>query len=215
MMLKKEREVIFLLEKHLEEVKEWLKVFSEALRYYLSDNLEKFNSLHLRKNVNSAFLEAERQEIWHRLCDGAYFPITRGDLFEIVKSVGRIADAATLSYETFMYLQPQIPSKIKNQLAIMTRLVCFLFQPIHESILYYLRGDDVQKVIEKNVDQFLQKRAEVNALSSDLKNQIYSSSLDRWQKSHLNDCIESIVTISTQTAETNDKIQLIIVKLAS
>jgi hypothetical protein len=37
MMLKKEREVIFLLEKHLDEIKEWLKISSEALSYYLSD----------------------------------------------------------------------------------------------------------------------------------------------------------------------------------
>ena len=35
MMLKKEREVIFLLEKHLDEIKEWLKISSEALCYYL------------------------------------------------------------------------------------------------------------------------------------------------------------------------------------
>ncbi len=215
MMLKKEREVIFLLEKHLEEIKEWLKVSSEALDYYLSDDLEKFKSLLLRKNANSAFLEAERQEIWHRLCKGAYFPVIRKDLLEIVKSVGRIADAATLSCETFMYLQPEMPIKIKNQFAIMTRLVFFLFRPIHESILYYLRGDDAQNVIRKNVDQFLEKRAEVSALSRDLKNQIYSSSLDHWQKSYLNDCMESIATISSQAVETNDKIQLIIVKIAS
>ena len=89
-----------------------------------------------------------------------------------MKSVGRIADAATLSGETFLFLQPEIPLKIKNQLATLVRLVFFLFQPIHESVLYYLRGDDVLKVIRKNVDEFLMKSAEVNALASTLKNQI-------------------------------------------
>ena len=215
MMLKKEREVIFLMEKHLDEIKEWLKVSAEALSSYLSDDLEKINYLLLRKIEISTSLETERREIWDRLCNGAYFPTIRGDLLGIVKSVGRIADAATLSCETFLYLQPEIPMKIKNQLATMVRMVFFLFRPLHESVLYYLRGDDVLKVIRKNVDVFLEKRAEVNVLANNLKNQIYSSDLDHWQKSHLNDCMQSISSISSQAVETNDQIQLIMVKVVS
>jgi len=215
MMLKKEREVIFLLEKHLDEIKEWLKISSEALSYYFSDDLEKINHLLLRKNEISTSLETDRREIWDRLCNGAYFPVIRGDLLGIVKSVGRIADAATLSCETFLCLQPEIPVKIKNQLSTMVRMVFFLFRPLHESVLYYLRGDDVLKVIRKNVDAFLVKRAEVNTLASNLKNQIYSSDLDHWQKSHLNDCMQSISSISSQAIETNDQIQLIMVKIVS
>ena len=215
MMLKKEREVNFLLEKYLDEIKEWLKVSSDALSSYLSDDVEKINHLLLSKNQIHTSLETGRQEIWDRLCNGAYLPFMRGDLYGIVKSVGKIADAATLSCETFLFLQPEIPIKIKNQLATIVRMVFFLFRPIHESVLYYLRGDDVQKVIRKNVDVFLAKRAEVNTLASNLKNQIYSSDLDHWQKSHLNDCMQSISSISSQAIETNDQIQLIMVKIVS
>jgi uncharacterized protein Yka (UPF0111/DUF47 family) len=215
MMLKKERDVNFLLEKHLDEIKEWLKVSSEALSSYLSDDNEKINYLLLSKNQIQTSLEAGRQEIWQRLCNGAYFPVIRGDLYGIVKNVGRIADAATLSCETFLYLQPEIPLKIKNQLATIVRMVFFSFRPIHESILYYLRGDDVLKVIRKNVTEFLEKRAEVNALASNLKKQIYSSDLDHWQKSHLNDCLQSIADISSRAIDTNDQIQLIMVKIVS
>jgi len=214
-MLKKEREVIFLLEKHLDEIKEWLKISSEALSYYLSDDLQKINHLLLCKNQIHTSLEAGRQEIWDRLCNGAYLPVMRGDLYGIVKSVGRIADAATLSCETFLFLQPEIPIKVKTQLATIVRMVFFLFRPIHESVLYYLRGDDVLKVVRKNVDAFLVKRAEANTLASNLKNQIYSSDLDHWQKSHLNDCMQSISSISTQATEANDQIQLIMVKIVS
>jgi len=95
------------------------------------------------------------------------------------------------------------------------RMAFFLFRPIHESVLYYLRGDDVLKVIRKNVDAFLVKRAEVNTQASNLKNQIYASDLDYWQKSRINDCMQSVSSISSQSAETNDQIQLVIVKIAS
>jgi hypothetical protein len=73
----------------------------------------------------------------------------------------------------------------------------------------------VLKVIRKNVDAFLVKRAEVNTLASNLKNQIYSSDLDYWQKSQINDCLQSVSSISTQFAETNDQIQLVMVKIIS
>jgi len=215
MMLKKEREVIFLMEKHLDEIKEWLKISSEALRSYLSDDLEKIKCLLLMKNEIQTSLETERQEIWDRLCNGAYFPVIRGDLLGIVKSVGRIADAATTSCETFLFLKPEMPIKIKNQFSIMVPIVFHLFGPIHESILYYLRGDDVLKIIRKNVGEFLRKMTEINAVESDLKHQIYSSDLDNWQKSHLNDCVESISIVSLQANATKNKIQQIMVKVVS
>jgi predicted phosphate transport protein (TIGR00153 family) len=215
MMLKKEREVNFLLEKHLDEIKEWLKVSSEALSSFLSDDIDKINHLLLSKNQIHTSLEAGCQEIWERLCNGAYLPVMRGDLYGIVKSVDRIADAATLACETFLFLQPEIPIKIKNQLATIVRMVFFLFRPVHESVLYYLRGDDVLKVIRKNVDAFLVKRAEVNNLASNLKSQIYSSDLDYCQKLHINECVQSVSNISSQSAESNDQIQLIMVKIVS
>ncbi len=215
MMLKKEREVIFLLEKHLDEIKEWLKISSEALSSYLSDDLEKIRYLLLRKNEIQTSLETERQEIWDKLCNGAYFPVIRGDLLGIVKSVGRIAAAATTACETFLFLNPEMPIKIKNQFSTLVPIIFHLFGPIHESILYYLRGDDVLKIIRKNVAVFSRKMTEINAVESDLKQQIYSSDLDNWQKSHLNDCMQSIAFVSSQANETKDKIQLVMVKIVS
>jgi len=156
-------------------------------------------------------LEAARQEIWNKLCNGAYFPTIRGDLLGIVKSAGRIADAATTSCETFSLLQPEMPIKIKNQFSTMIPIAFHLSVPIHESILYYLSGDDVLKIIRKNIDEFFKKMAELNMVESDLKHQIYSSALDNWQKSNLNDCMASISIVSLQANETKDKIQQIMV----
>ena len=215
MMLKKEREVIFLLEKHLDEIKEWLKVSAEALSSYLSDDLEKIKYVLLMKNEIQTSLEAARQEIWNKLCNGAYFPTIREDLLGIVNSVGRIADAATASCETFSLLQPEMPIKIKNQFSTIVPIAFHLFGPVHESILYYLRGDDVLKIIKKNIEEFLRKMAELKVVESDLKQLIYSSVPDNWQKSNLIDCMKSISIVSSQANETKDKIQQIMVKIAA
>ena len=60
-MLKKEREVNFLLEKHLDEIKEWLKVSSEALGAYLADDVNKISHLLLSKSQIQTSLETGRR----------------------------------------------------------------------------------------------------------------------------------------------------------
>jgi hypothetical protein len=57
--------------------------------------------------------------------------------------------------------------------------------------------------------------AELKVVESDLKKLIYTSVLDNWQKSNLNDCMKSISIVSSQANETKDKIQQIMVKIVA
>jgi len=215
MMLKKEREVNFLMEKHLDDIRDWLKTASEALRSFFSDDIEKIKFIILKKKGFQATAENDRQEIWDKLCKGAYLPAIRGDLLSIAQRVGRSADAAADCCETFLFQRPEIPLKLKNRFALLSDAAFKLFPPIHDSILYYLRGSDVLKIIRQNIKEFRRIKAEVNTIESDLKHLIYSSSLDAWHKGQLNSCMQSIVDISNQVDETADEVQLIMMRLVS
>jgi len=50
-------------------------------------------------------------------------------------------------------------------------------------------------------------------LEDDLKDLIFNSSLDRWEKTQLNMCGQSISAVSNRIGEMEDEIQLIIAKL--
>ena len=215
MMLKKEREVNFLMEKHLDDIKDWLKTSSEALRSFFSDDIEKIKFIILKKKEFQSTADNDRQNIWDKLCKGAYLPVIRGDLLGIAQKVGRVADAATDCCETFLFQRPEIPLKPKNQFALLSDAVFKLFPPIHDSILYYLRGSDVLKITRQNIKEFRRIKAGANTIESDLKHLIYASSLDAWHKGQLNSCIQSIVDISNQVDATVDEIQLIMMRLVS
>lgn len=212
MKLKKEREVTYLIQEHLDNIKQWLKKASEAVLTYYMDDIDKLKFIVLSKNEFKTSANNDRQYIWRKLCAGAYLPAIRGNLFNIVNEVCRIADAATQCCETFLFERPEIPQKLSRGFSSITRISFNLFTPVYDSTLYYLRGTDVLKITSENAKIFWELRAEAVLIEDELKRQIYSSTLDRWHKNQLNICVQSISAVSRKASEMEDEIQLIMTK---
>jgi len=213
MTLKKEREVAYLIEKYLDNIRDWQKITSEAVLSYFMDDPEGLKLAVLSKNQFQTVAEMNRQHIWKKLCDGAYLPVIRGSLFSITTDASRIANSATVCCETFYFQQPQISQKLGTEFSSITQGTFNLFKPVYNSILQYLRGMDVVKMISQNIEVFCKQKTEVILLEDELKHQIYASSLDPWQKTQLNMCAQSIAAVSNQISEMEDRVQLIIAKL--
>ena len=213
MMLKKEREVAYLMEKYLDNIRDWQKIASEAVLSYFMDDLEGLKLAVLSKNQFQTDAERNRQHIWKKLCEGAYLPVIRGSLFSITTDASRIANSATVCCETFYFQQPQISQKLGTDFSSITQGTFNLFKPVYNSILQYLRGMDVVRMISQDIEVFWKQKTEVILLEDELKHQIHSSSLDPWQKTQLNMCAQSITAVSNQISEMEDRVQLIIAKL--
>jgi len=213
MMLKKEREVAYLIEKYLDHIRERQKIASGAILSYFMDDLEGLKLTVLSKNQFQMTLEQDRQHIWKKLCQGAYLPAIRGSLFGIATDAGRVADAATACCEIFFFEKPQISQKLSNTFSSATQCTFNLFKPVYDNILQYLRGMDVIKVVSHNAEAYWRLKKEVMLLEDDLKDLIFNSSLDRWEKTQLNMCGQSISAVSNRIGEMEDEIQLIIAKL--
>jgi uncharacterized protein Yka (UPF0111/DUF47 family) len=215
MMLKKEREVAYLIEKYLDSIRDWQKIASEAVLSYYIDDLERLKLAVLSKNQFQTSAEKDRQHIWQKLCEGAYLPVIRGSLFSITTDASRVANSATSCCEMFFYQQPQISQKLVTDFSSITQGTFNLFKPVYDSILQYLRGMNVVKTISRNTEMFWKQKTDVILLEDELKHQINASSLDPWQKSQLNMCAQSIAAVSNQITEMEYEIQLIITKLVS
>ena len=215
MMLKKEREVTYLIEKYLDNIRDWQKTASQAVLSYFMDDLEGLKLAVLSKNQFQTSSEKDRQHIWKKLCEGAYLPAIRGSLFGITTDASRIADATTVCCETFFFQQPQLSQKLSTEFSSITQGTFNLFKPVYDSILQYLRGMDVVKMVSRNSELFWTLKSEVILLEDELKRQISASSLDPWQKTQLNICAQSLTAVSNRISELEDEIQLIIAKLVS
>jgi len=213
MMLKKEREVAYLIEKYLDDIRDWQKTASQAVLSYFMDDLEGLKLAVLSKNQFQTSLEKNRQHIWIKLCEGAYLPAIRGSLFGITTDASRIADSTTVCCETFYFQRPQLSQKLSTEFSSIAQGTFNLFKPVYDSILQYLRGMDVVKMVSRNTELFWKKKSEVILMEDELKRQISASSLDPWQKTQLNMCAQSITAVSNRISEMEDEIQLIIAKL--
>ncbi len=215
MMLKKEREVAYLIEKYLDNIRDWQKTTSEAVLSYFMDDLEELKLAVLSKNQFQSTAEKDRQHIWKKLCEGAYLPVIRGSLFSIATDANRIANSAAVCCETFFFQQPKISQQLSTEFSSITQGTFNLFRPVYDSILQYLRGMDVVETISQNTNDFWKQKSKVILLEDELKLQISISSIDPWQKSQLNICAQSITTVSNRISELEDEIQLIIAKMVS
>lgn len=215
MILKKEREVAYLIEKYLDDIRDWQKTASQAVLSYFMDDLEGLKFALLSKNQFQTSAEKDRQHIWKKLCEGAYLPAIRGSLFGITTDASRIADSTTVCCETFFFQQPQLSQKLSTEFSSITQGTFNLFKPVYDSILQYLRGMDVVKMVSRNSELFWTLKSEVILLEDELKRQISASSLDPWKKTQLNMCAQSLTAVSNRISELEDEIQLIIAKLVS
>jgi len=215
MMLKKEREVAYLVEKYLDNIRKWQRTASESVLSYFMGDLEGLKLAVLSKNQFQTTIEQDRQHIWQKLCEGAYLPTIRGDLFCIATKACMISNSATVCCETFLFQQPIISQKLITEFSSITQGTFNLFQPVYDSTLYYLRGMDVFKMTSRNAEVFWKLKTKVILLEDELKHQIYDSSLNPEHKTQLNICAQSIRAVSNRISEMEDEIQLIIAKLVS
>ena len=213
MMLKKEREVAYLIEEYLDNVRDWQKTVSQAILSYFMDDHEPLKLAVLSKNQFQTASEKDRQQIWQKLCEGAYLPAIRGSLFGITTDASRVSHSTTVCCETFYFQQPQLSQKLSTEFSSIAQGSFNLFKPVYDSILQYLRGMNVVKMVNQNTEIFLNLKSKVILLEDELKRQIFTSALDPWQKYQLNMCAQSISAVSNRISEMEDEIQLIIAKL--
>lgn len=213
MFLKKEREVIILMDRHLAGIEKWLETASGAVESYLRDDITAAEALALKISEIKTADDDIQFSIWESLCNGAYLPMIRKNLLIIVKSVGRIAEHAKTCCDRLILTRPDIPEKMKVHFLQLTEAAFHSIHPIKEGVIRYMKGGDLIDFVKAGSKDFWRLETRMNALECELTRQIYSAPLDSWQKTQLIFCMESLVRVSAQAVETANELQRIFIEL--
>lgn len=213
MFLKKEREVVELMDRHMAGIEKSLKTASNSLKSYLRDDLDAAQSLALQLTEIQSGVDGLQRGIWNCLCGGAYLPAIRRNLLVIVKSVEKLAGCAKGSCDMFVLARPDIPETMKRPFFQLAEAVFDSIHPIKDGVIRYLRGGDLAGFIKDGGSDLRAIQTRTTAIEQELTRQIYSAQLDSWQKTRLMFCLGNLMKVSVQAGDTANELQRIFIEL--
>ena len=168
MIFKKEKKVIDLILKHLNTVEECRTTAVETVETYLKDELPKAKILALKVDGIETQTDFIRFNIRDKLYSGAYLPMIREDIYNVVERIDKVCDAAKACCDFFLDQRPDIPEELKPQFLRVTHESFGILGPLKEAILSYFGEGGKVKAIREKAKQVGIKESDVDKIEWDL-----------------------------------------------
>jgi predicted phosphate transport protein (TIGR00153 family) len=209
---KKEKEVVELLMRHLDTVEECLATAVRTLQIYLKGDTREAKSLALQVDHIESEADSIRRSIRDKFYSGAYLPLIREDIYRLVESIDKIADAAESCCDFFLAQRPLIPDDLRSQFDTVIRESLGIIEPLKAAVLCSLKGECPIEVVRQYTKTVGVKESDVDKLEWDLTRNIFTSTLDFSQKIHLKLCLDSIAEVSDRAEDAADQLELATLK---
>ena len=210
---KKEKEVMELVTKHMDAVEECLRTGTKTLEIYLSGNIKE--AKHLARNVRSIESQADliRHEIRDKLYSGAYLPRVREDIYKLVESIDKVANAGEACCDFFSNQRPSIPEELKPQFVVISKESLGIITSLKLAVMCFLKGECKMDVVREHSKEVGLQESVVDKNEWDLTKAIFTSpSLDFSHKIHLKQCLNTIAEVSDRAEDAADQLELVSLK---
>lgn len=212
MMFKKEKEVIDLIEQHADRMETCLTTAITTLQAYLEENIAQAKILARQTDALESEADLIRLQIRDRLYSGAYMPLVREDIYKLVESLDRVANAAEKCCDTFLNQRPEIPVELRPPYLEIIRTALGVGEPLKHAVLCYLRGICPVEVSRGHAKEVGLAESKVDSMEWDLTKKIFSSQLSYGHKVHLRRCLDSIASVSDRAEDSADQLELVSLK---
>jgi predicted phosphate transport protein (TIGR00153 family) len=211
-LFKKEKEVSELLSKFVDEVEKCLKKTEKTIQAYIKGTLK--DAKHLARDVREIETETDvvKYTIRDKLYSGAYLPLIREDIYNLVESLDKVANAAEACTDFFLNQRPAIPDDLKAPFTTVGQEAMSVIAPLKKAVMCFLK----KKCTIEDVRQYAQEvgwvESDVDRSEWDLTKAIFISSLDFAHKLHLKHCLDKIVEVSDRAEDAADQLELAALK---
>jgi predicted phosphate transport protein (TIGR00153 family) len=211
-MFKKEKEVIDLIEQHVNKVETCLTTAIKTLLAYLENDIPKAKTLARRTDALESEADLIRLQVRDLLYSGAYMPVLREDIYKLVQSLDRVANAAEKCCDTFLNQRPEIPADLRSLYAGIIRTSLGIGDPLKNAVLCYLRGICPVEVSREHAKAVGLAESKVDRMEWDLTKKIFLSQLTYGHKLHLRRCLDNIASVSDRAEDSADQLELVSLK---
>lgn len=204
-----EKKVMALIEEHLKKVKESLESMLSTIEDYLKDNIDSAELNASRTSKAESEADDIRHEIWGLLHQGAFLPVFREDVMELVKMVDEIAGHAQDCCKFVTIQRPEIPAELREDFLGIARDSIASLPPLQEGMAN----------LSEDFSRTRAKIAEINDIESALdesgarlSRRIFSTDLHLAHKMHLKQLVNVVTGISDIAEDAAEILEALIVK---
>jgi predicted phosphate transport protein (TIGR00153 family) len=212
MIFKKEKEVIQLIVKFLDEAEKCMATCKDAIKHYIDNDIKNAKVLARQTRALESDADVIRHEIRDKLFSGAYLPFLREDIYKLVESIDKVANAAEAFCDFFLNQRPQIPEDLKPQFWDVISRSLGTFEPLREAVLCFFKGECPAKVAREHAKEVGLQESAVDKAEWDLTKAIFISKTEFSHKLHLKLCLDAIAEVSDRAEDAADQLTLTILK---
>lgn len=201
-----------MISEYLDEVENCMKTAEQTVQSYLTATVKE--AKHLARKVRQMETQADviRYSIRDKLYLGAYMPLVREDIYKLVESIDKVANAAEACCDFFLNQRPQIPVELKSQFSTVSQEALEIIVPLKKAVLCFLNGECPLEEARQYTQQVGLMESDVDKSEWDLTKAIFISNLDYSHKIHLRLCLDTIVEVSDRAEDAADQLELTFLK---
>jgi predicted phosphate transport protein (TIGR00153 family) len=211
-LFKKEKEVIELVLTHLDLAEKSLKTGIQAIESYLSNNID--DAKRLAREVRN--IESEADDVRHnfrdKLYSGAYLPLLREDIYKLIESVDKVANAGEACCDFFLNQRPKIPDEFKPDFSWIAKESLGIIDNLKLAVLCYFKGECKIETVREHTKEIGLQESRVDKLEWDITKAVFTSDMDFAHQIHLKNCLDHIVEVSDRAEDAGDQLELATLK---
>ncbi|OQY07596.1 MAG: hypothetical protein B6I22_02730 [Desulfobacteraceae bacterium 4572_123] len=212
MLLGQEKKAIKQIINHIHQVEQCLTTARQAVEDYFTDDVEA--AFVLIKQIHAREQKAGdvQHEIMAELYGGAFLPIIREDIYNIVKCLGNLASRADFFGNFLFYNKPAIPPDLKKPFKKVAEKTFDIIDPVKDGVLGYFDGYGNLNTVQNMAGNLETLGVKIAVMKCELTSLILSADYDPGRKILLKECLEGIGKIFTAAGKTADKMECITLK---
>jgi predicted phosphate transport protein (TIGR00153 family) len=212
LLFKKEKQVIEFILKHLDLVEDSLKTGIKTIDNYLAGNISEAKVLARRVRNLESEADVVRYETRDKLYSGAYLPLLREDIYKLIESIDKVANAGEACCDFFLNQRPVIPEEMKPHFVAVALESLGIIDNLKLAVLCYFKGECKIETVRDHTKEVGLQESRVDKLEWDLTKIILTSSMDLAHQLHLRLCLEHIVEVSDRAEDAGDQLELATLK---
>jgi len=212
-----EQDVRSMINEHITKVGIILELTEKTLKDYIQGDIEEAMEGAILVDRLETEADRLRREIGDCLYSGAFLPILRKDIFQLVEALDSVADGAESCCDFCLGQRPELPDELKEDFLAVIRASISVFSHLKKGLSSLLwnsfswLGDDTSD-IKEITDRISMNESKVDDLEWRLTRRIFVSDLSLAQKMHLQAFLQKIANISDRIEDVGDRINIVIIR---